>query len=131
MKRKALVESCGVILDRHPFFVKNKDLLGSLDRSVQSQERATFEILVGKAEPLLSLPLLFDIGRLVYLRLPCGVVLDEVFKLRHLVVRQLPKLQTTSPWRHRNERHFSYLKIRNGFNRHLRQIKAMIGKYYA
>ena len=54
MKRKALVESCGVILDRHPFFVKNKDLLGSLDRSVQSQERATFEILVGKAEPLLA-----------------------------------------------------------------------------
>ena len=105
------MESCGVILDRHPFFVKNKEFLGSLDRSVQSQERATFEILAGKAEPLLALPLFFDIGRLFYLRLPCGVVLDEVFKLRHLVVRQLPKLQTTSPWRHRNERHFSYLKI--------------------
>jgi len=68
--------------------------------------------------------LLIFLGRIVYLRLTCGVVLDEVFKLGYPVGRQFPKLHTTSPDRYGTQKEFvSYFEIRNVFKRHLTQIK--------
>jgi len=59
------------------------------------------------------------------------VVLDEIFQLRYLVVRQLPKLHTTSPHCDRTERDPVGFEIRNGFKGYLAQMKAIIGQKYA
>lgn len=68
-------------------------------------------------------------GGIVCLCLVRGVLLDEVFKLRRLVVGQLLELYTMSSHCCRNRSGFvSYFQIRNGFHRYLFQIKTIISQ---
>ncbi len=59
------------------------------------------------------------------------VVPDEIFQLRYLVVRQLPKLHTSSPHCDGTQRDFVGFDIRNGFKGYLAQMKTIVGQKYA
>ncbi len=64
------------------------------------------------------------------LRLAYGVVLDEMFELKHLVGRQLFKLHTRSSHSYRTERDSVTMEIRNGSKRHPLQIESPISQEY-
>lgn len=59
-----------------------------------------------------------------------GVVMNEMFELRHLVVRQLCKLHTAAPHCDGSERDVVGSEIRNSFKKDVIQIKIAFSQEY-
>jgi hypothetical protein len=64
------------------------------------------------------------------LHLTGGVVVNKMFELRHLVVRQLLKLHTASPHRYGSKRDLIGPEICNGFKEYVIQVKIAFSQEY-
>jgi hypothetical protein len=88
---------------------------------------------IAKAEPFLTLPPLFDhrmSSQLKNLRLPYGVVLDEMLQLRNLMMRQAPKLKAASPHGDGTKRDLVGSEISNGSREYVIQMKVAFFQEY-